>query len=590
MGFIKKKNNTVNEYFMASNELSIFKMTCSTFSTIISSGLIVGLPAETYYYGMYPLLGFALFPFFHYFNMKIFFPVYYKIGSPDLFAYYELRFYKNIRFLLALLTVIDETLVMSIVFYSVGITLSKVTGINAILLTAILVGVCVVYSSLGGVRGVSVADTIQCFVILASLFAILTFGVINVGGLRFIWDKSWESGRLSIFNLEFSLTTRNTFWSFTIGRMFEFIALVATNPIIIMRMMASRSTNDSLRSAIYGSLIASPTNALLSCLGIIIYAKYYLCDPILSGSAKTANQLLSVFIGKELSIYSGLAGTFFAGLICAAVSTASSILNGSAALTMETFIKPLNVAQNEKKYIVLSKLTAVAQGLLAFVGIFLIERFPNLYQATTVLKAIRIGPQFGLLFIGMFFPAANKKCAVGAFGTSLVFMLWIIIGSLIYPIRYQTLPTSIEGCQTSLLNTTNFETIFSTTTNNSAHNVSVFLNASTQFPLDNPSNNLSAFFPLSSISFAWYHTLSILFTLILFGLLTIIFGGDKSKVVNYDLIPDVLQRFHKRLSPKWRRWLLCNVYPDEYVLTLKDPDTNAVENESLMDSNHKNSS
>ncbi|GAB6019989.1 hypothetical protein CHUAL_002742 [Chamberlinius hualienensis] len=495
-GAIKKKENTAAEYFLASRQLSLFQITCSTFSTIVSSGGIVGLSTEVYYFGFQSFIGSIFYPISYFISMKLFFPVFYKIGSPDIFTYYEKRFFKKTRILLSFLAITER----------------------------------------GGVRGVSIADTIQGFVITASVIAVFVFGIVHIGGLSVIWNRNWNSGRLNIFKFDVNPTIRHTFWSATVGNFFESFSYESTNQMLIMRVMAAASIKKAQRAGLSGSCIAFVVYFSFACFGLILYAAYYSCDPVQSGSINNPNQLLSLFIGRELSVYTGLAGIFFAGFVCAALSTLSSSFNAVSALVMETFVKPRNILKNEFVYITVAKFVVVFQGLLALLGVLLIQLFPNLYQAMSAHTAVANGPQFALLCIGMFFPRANSKCAIAAFGFGILFMLWVVTGSLVLEPDFRTFPLSTEGCSNLTFATT--EISMSSVTYSS----------------------WVSWFPISSVSFTWFTTIAVTSTFTTFVFLSVLFGADKVQAANMDLIPEPIQKFQKKLSRRWQKVFLCDIY------------------------------
>ncbi|GAB6029502.1 hypothetical protein CHUAL_005256 [Chamberlinius hualienensis] len=558
-GAVKRKNDSVEEYFLASRELSVFTMACSLFATIVSSGPMIGIVAEVYYYGFQPFLGSYMFIVSHLINVNLFFPVIFKIGSPDVFTYYELRFFKKMRYLLSFIGVIERIFSNSIAIYGVAVALSDVSGIHIWTLIGTITTVCVVNSALGGVRGVTIADVIQGFVIIAAVFAVLIIGLIHVGGFETVWRRNYDSGRLNIFRHDFNPSTRHSIWTITIGQLFTSMGIVCTSQVSTLRLMASKTLQNSKRAAIYGSLLSSNIYALCSCIGLLVYAVFYLCDPVLNGDIRSPNQLLSMLIGKELSLYTGLAGVFFAGFLCAALSTLSSSLNGVTALVMETFIRPYNIVKTDKSYTNLAKIVVAIQGALALLGVLLVQTFPNVYQAAIVIQSVTNGPHLALMLIGMFFPRANIRCSTGAFGFGIIFMLWIVIGSLGIKPNSIKMPTSIEGCPA--FNITTIPLLQNSTSNFAAILNSTASVSSTADPY------WTKFFPMSYVSFTWYNAIATLFTLLIFGVLSLIF--------------EPVQKVQKKLSKTWQKILLCDAYATNLELNTIE-ETIATPNENYI--------
>ncbi|GAB6029796.1 hypothetical protein CHUAL_005510 [Chamberlinius hualienensis] len=560
-GVAKKKNNSMEEYFLASRELSTFKLGCSIFATLVSSGVIVGLATEVYYYGFQSsLVGIIYIPA-QYINLYLFFPVFYKIGSPDTYKYFELRFFKQMRYFLSFINIFEKIFSNSIVIYGTAVVLSSVLEINFWILATATTVVCTLYSSLGGVRGVTVADTIQSFVMIGAVVAVCIVGLQQVGGIGVVFQRNWESGRLNIFNFDVNPKIRHTFWSSTIGNLFVALSAVTTSQTVCLRMMASASMKQCRRAALCATIIIVSVLQMSSFIGLLIYTAYYACDPIASKAIRSPNQLISMFIGDELSGFTGLAGVFYAGFLCASVSTLSSTLNGVAALAMETFVKSFNLVQSEIAYITTAKIFVIIHGLLSLSGIAIVELFPNIYQAMITLMAVVNAPQFSIMIIGMFFPKANVKSSIASFFLGIIFMLWIVLGTIVAKVPSKTLPISIAGCE--LQNLTNISN--NTLEYSSNSTFGIIMSNSSLFNAANVSasgvsNIRNTYFPLSAMAYSWFGAMGTIFTLMVFAVLSLLFGAEKQRAVNLDLIPEPVQRFQKRLSKKWQKWLLCDVY------------------------------
>lgn len=73
------------------------------------------------------------------------------------------------------------------------------TGINLHLITPIICGVCIFYTTIGGLKAVVWTDTLQFTVTLGAVTTILFLGVKATGGFGNVWRKAIEGGRLDIF-------------------------------------------------------------------------------------------------------------------------------------------------------------------------------------------------------------------------------------------------------------------------------------------------------------------------------------------------------------------------------------------------------
>ncbi|GAB6022470.1 hypothetical protein CHUAL_006581 [Chamberlinius hualienensis] len=559
-GVKNKRNDSRQEYFLANRGMNVFQTSCSLFATIISSGMIIGVIAENYYYGFHAMFAFAWFIPMQYLVAKLFLPVFYNIGSPDIYAYHELRYNRHLRYFLSIFTVIEKAFVNSVAIYVAGTILNTFTDINIWISSITLTILCILYSSMGGVRGVTIADTIQSFIIIGSVFAILFLGLYKVGGIVNVWERSWESGRLTIFNFDFNPTTRHTFWSSTIGTFFFTMGSLATSQTHILRVLTCKSIKDCQKASIIGTSVAVAVIFLMSIIGLLIYAAYYLCDPLTDKKIKSSNELLSYFISNKLSNYTGFQGIFLAGFICAAVSTLSSALNAVSATIMESVIKPFKLIKNEKSYTKVAKSVVVIHGLLSLCGIIVVGQFPNVYQALRTILSVMDGPHLGLLLIGMFFPRGKVISAIGGLSSGVIFMSWVLLGAMLTKQKSATLPLSTAGCPIQNFTSPLNNSISSNWTSHISLSYNETLNETGTLLLKSKENKWNWIFPLSSVSFAWYTALGTIVTIFAFAIISLITGAEKQREINHDLIPIPIQNFHRKLNSKMQRILLCDVY------------------------------
>lgn len=63
----------------------------------------------------------------------------------------------------------------------------------------IICGVCIFYTTIGGLKAVVWTDTLQFVVTLGAMFAVLVVGTYTAGGLGQIWEVSEAGGRIEFF-------------------------------------------------------------------------------------------------------------------------------------------------------------------------------------------------------------------------------------------------------------------------------------------------------------------------------------------------------------------------------------------------------
>lgn len=73
------------------------------------------------------------------------------------------------------------------------------TGVSVYVVTPVVCGVCIFYTTLGGLKAVVWTDTLQFTVTLGALSAVFILGVKAGGGFGAILQKAYEYKRLEFF-------------------------------------------------------------------------------------------------------------------------------------------------------------------------------------------------------------------------------------------------------------------------------------------------------------------------------------------------------------------------------------------------------
>ncbi|KAB7497749.1 Sodium-coupled monocarboxylate transporter 1 [Armadillidium nasatum] len=151
-------------------------------------------------------------------------------------------------------------------------------------------------------------------------------------------------------------------------------------------------------------------NILLFSGGIVLYASYKGCDPVLEGKIESYNQLLSFFIMNKLNIV-GLPGIFSATLLASTLSTFSSSLNGIVSITWKviTINTDFFPTENPSKCTVINKILIIVYGTI-FIGMaFLSSKVKSIIQFVLTFEGITLGPILGVYLLGFFVSYSNGK-------------------------------------------------------------------------------------------------------------------------------------------------------------------------------------
>lgn len=185
--------------------------------------------------------------------------------------------------------------------------------------------------------------------------------------------------------------------------------------------------------------------------GLLIYAKYWKCDPLTSGLVKRDDQLFAIYVMETVGEWKGVAGLFIAGVFGAALSSLSVVLNSTAAVLLEDILKGCFKRKPSERVASL-----FVKGSILFLGaatmgfLFIVEKLGGILSVATSLTAIAAGTTFGIFSLGMLNPYSNSMGATCGAVAGALLSGWVSLGSQVAVASGQVvqpkLPVSVEEC------------------------------------------------------------------------------------------------------------------------------------------------
>lgn len=428
------RQRTNREYLLADQSMNVWVVSVSLMASFMSAITLLGVPAEVYTFGaiffyinISYIIGTPICAFF-------FLPVFFRLKCTSAYEYLEMRFNKTVRTIASLTFMIQMIVYMGIVLYAPALALSAVTGLSkwpSIFAVSI---VCTLYCCFGGIKAVLWTDFFQSGLMFLALIAVGVAGAVEVGGMAEVFNRASSGGRLNFNNFSVDPTTRHSFWSLTIGGIFIYVSIYGVNQTQVQRLL----TVKNLKRAQIALFLSWPVTSLLSltCVltGMIMYAFYQECDPILMGKVDKPDQLLPLFMMRVLGDIPGLPGLFIAGIFSGSLSSVSSFVNSLAAVTLEDFLKPIlrsrGIRWGEEKETIITKILAFVFGVICLLLTVVAEKMTGILEASLTIFGVVGGPLLGLFTLGMMGKTCSSKAAIISFLFSLAVGFWIGFGSI----------------------------------------------------------------------------------------------------------------------------------------------------------------
>ncbi|CAD7087198.1 unnamed protein product [Hermetia illucens] len=540
-GFVKKNPKKCKEaeadYLVGGRKMKVFPVAMSLIASFISGITLLGTPTEIYLYGtqyMFIVFGVIMMGVI---MMYVYLPVFHDLKLTSTYQYLETRFDKRMRLFGSILFTLGTLVWLPIVIYVPALAFNQVTGVNVHLITPIVCLVCIFYTCVGGLKAVVWTDVVQTLIMFGAMILIIVKGTLDVGGIGNVWSRAWDSGRIEAPDLAFDLKSRHTVWSVTLGASAQWLKSNAVSQNMIQRYLSLptiRSARRALWFFIVGVLLMVAT---CSYCGLLIYATYFDCDPLVTKLASAKDQLLPLLVTQSLGDYPGLPGLFVAGVFSAALSSLSTGLNSMSAVVLEDFFKSFckhPLSQRQTAFIM--RAVVVVFGAICVCLVFVVEKLGTVLQLSISLSAVSNGPLLGIFTMGVMVPWVEGKGAMIGGATGLAIAAWICAKAqaaiAIGELAFQPKPISTTGCSYTFMPTNPMSML--------AINV-------TEPPILEPEFDSSEF-KFYHISYLWYTLFGCLITIAVSLIASYFIGPNKPSEMNQDLFAPFVRSIIRRTN------------------------------------------
>ncbi|CAK8678941.1 unnamed protein product [Clavelina lepadiformis] len=285
-----RKKQTTEEYLLGGRSMSSYPVAFSLSVSFMSGVLILGTTAEVYRYGTVYVWLLVAYVVMAVITAEIYIPTFYRMKLASVYEYLEKRFSRTIRIQGTILYMLHTIPYIGIVIYAPALAVNAVTGLD-IWSAAVSTGViCIIYSSMGGLKAVIWTDAFQAVIMLVGFFSILIRGSILLGGIGKIWENCLDGERIELWRFSLDPRIRYTMWNLSIGGTVYYMSLFAVNQGQVQRFLSCRSLREAKKSVLLNifGLITLASLAILT--GLTMYAHYHGCDPLSLGVVHKPDQ------------------------------------------------------------------------------------------------------------------------------------------------------------------------------------------------------------------------------------------------------------------------------------------------------------
>ena len=279
-------------------------------------------------------------------------------------------------------------------------------------------------------------DVLQCILMMLGVFMIVAYSFFDVGGWTQPFITGKEYGRIKIFETDTNIYRSDTALAVLSGTLINWCASYCMSQTETQRFCSTKSEAHAKKTLYWNIPPVVFIGWVAIWSGLVVFNRYYQCDPISMGIVERHDQLIPYFVMDTMSSFPGIAGLFTACVFSGSLSTLSSGFNSLAAVTWDDFLRP-HISQSPLGQGVatanITKLIAAGYGVVSLALAFFVGRLGTVFQATIALSGSARGPLFAIFCLGLFVPFTNSRGAIAGIASGFVISLGIAIGPIFRP-------------------------------------------------------------------------------------------------------------------------------------------------------------
>ncbi|MDQ7039367.1 MAG: sodium:solute symporter [Rhodothermus sp.] len=375
---------------------------------------------------------------------------FHRAGIITVYEYLERRFGVATRLLFSLIFQLSRSLATGVAIYAAAILLSTMLETSLPVSILLVGGICLLYTTMGGIAADIWSDVIQLFVLWAGIFIVLAYAVKVGGG----WDQLLAhvpADRLQAMDLTaHGLGDGATFgfWPMLLGGLFLYTSYYGCDQSQIQRVL-STPDEDTVRRTLFMNGIGRFPLVLSYILVGLLFAGFVQAVPSFTATipADHPDYMIPLFIKHYVP--PGITGILLAAMFAAVMSSIDSAFNALAATTVQdVYARYVRPQASDRHYLRVSRWLTVGWGVICTAFAFLAGRV-----APTVIEGInKIGSVFYGPILAAFLLAILSRRATGAgviagllAGVGVNLVLW-----LRFEAEVSWLWWNVAGCLTTL--------------------------------------------------------------------------------------------------------------------------------------------
>jgi Na+/proline symporter len=267
-------SNTVSKYLLAGRSMPWYAMGLSILATQASAITFISTTGQGYVDGMRFVQFYFGLPLAMVILCATAVPIFHRANVYTAYEYLEYRFDAKTRALVGSIFLIQRGLAAGISLYAPAVALSDVLGWPDKLVTVVIGALVVLYTTSGGIKGLTWADVQQMTMIFIALIISLILMIHALPPSISFWDAlhlAGAAGRLNIVDLHLNWSNRYNLWSGLIGGAFLALAYFGCDQSQVQRYLTGSSIAQSRLSLLFNAVVKIPMQLFILFIGAIVF-------------------------------------------------------------------------------------------------------------------------------------------------------------------------------------------------------------------------------------------------------------------------------------------------------------------------------
>lgn len=424
---------TLKGYFLADNAIPWWAISLSIVAAETSTLTVISVPGLAYdgnFSFLQLVIGYVIGRILVSF---LFIPHYFRGKLVTAYQLMEIRFGKRLRTLTAGIFLVTRAAAEGVRVFAVAIVVRVALGgilgsisdferdLAAIAAITVLT---LVYTFKGGLRAAIWTDVLQQTVYIAgTIVGFFTILHLVPGGWATVHTVAGQASKFRMFDFSWDPTTKYTLWSGVIGGAFLTMASHGTDQLIVQRLLAARSEQQSKAALIVSGFAILAQISLFLLIGAMLFVYYRLFPP--ASAFTRTDTVFPTFVIAHMP--HGVSGLLIAAILAAAMSNLSAALNSLSSTVIVDFYVRIRPQSSEQRRMQLSRIAMAVWGLILFVLALVARHGGRVIEVGLSIASVAYGALLGVFLLGVLTRNASERGAMAGMvcGLALDLYLWL---------------------------------------------------------------------------------------------------------------------------------------------------------------------